>query len=193
MALGNLVVYPPSRIIHGNMYWAKSLGSVPFDVWLPNNGGPMLYILRLTNGDCVVAMAADERSARETAKRLSQDATTDVATARRLDSFAVQFSPTEDGNLEVAHWDDATLDNILASEYPSLNEAYLRANAEPFLKASDFEEPILSHLRTEHERNTEIIRAGLRLELDRFRQEPSSVATDGNRSRRRSAHAKSAS
>jgi len=43
----------------------------------------------------------------------------------------------------VAHWDDATLDDILESEYPQLNEAYRRANAEPFLKASDPKEPVL--------------------------------------------------
>jgi hypothetical protein len=103
----------------------------------------MLYILRLTNGDCVITLAADERSAHETAKELSQDEAADVATVRRLDGFGVQFSPTEDGSLEVAHWDDATLDDILESEYPQLNEAYRRANAEPFLKASDQKEPVL--------------------------------------------------
>ena len=48
------------------------------------DGGPMLYILRLTNGDCVITLAADERSAHETAKKLSQDEAADVATVRRL-------------------------------------------------------------------------------------------------------------
>ncbi|MGA7402583.1 MAG: hypothetical protein WCC99_14805 [Candidatus Sulfotelmatobacter sp.] len=151
----------------------------------------MLYILRLSNGDCIVAMAADERSALETTKRLSQDASADVVAVRPLDGFAVQFSPTEDGSLEVAHWDDATLDNILASEYPCLNEAYRRANAEPFRKPSDPEEPILSHLKSEHERNIEIIRAGLRLELERFSRQQVSK-TDSGRSSGQNAHAKSA-
>ncbi|MGD1024586.1 MAG: hypothetical protein ABR880_17500 [Candidatus Sulfotelmatobacter sp.] len=151
----------------------------------------MLYILRLANGDCIVTMAADERSAVETAKRLSHDAAAEVVAVRPLDGFAVQFSPTEDGSLEVAHWDDATLDNILASEYPCLNEAYRRANADPFRKASDSEEAILSHLKSEHDRNTEIIRAGLRLELERFSQQQVSK-TDGDRSSGQNAHAKSA-
>ncbi len=151
----------------------------------------MLYILRLANGDCVIAMAADERSALETTKRLSQDASADVVAVRPLDGFAVQFSPTEDGSLEVAHWDDATLDNILANEYPCLNEAYRRANAEAFLKASDSEEAILSHLQSEYDRNTEIIRGGLRLELERFGQRQVSK-TDSSRSSGQNAHAKSA-
>jgi len=151
----------------------------------------MLYILRLANGDCIVTMAADERSAVETAKRLSHDAAAEVVAVRPLDGFAVQFSPTEDGSLEVAHWADATLDNILASEYPCLNEAYRRANADPFRKASDSEEAILSHLKSEHDRNTEIIRAGLRLELERFSQQQVSK-TDGDRSSGQNAHAKSA-
>lgn len=152
----------------------------------------MLYILRLANGDCIVATAADERSAVETAKRLSQDAAAEVVAVRPLDGFAVQFSPTEDGSLEVAHWDDSTLDSILASEYPCLNEAYRRANAEPFLKPSDSEEAILSHLKSEHERNTEIIREGLRLELERFSRQQVSSKLDGDRSSGQNAHAKSA-
>ncbi len=128
----------------------------------------MLYILRLTNGDCVAAMAADERSARETAMKLRLEESAEVATVRRLDRFAVQFSPTEDGSLEVAHWDDAVLDGILASEYPLLYEAYRRANAEPLFQASNPEEPILSDLEVAYERNTGIIRQGLRLEQRRF-------------------------
>jgi hypothetical protein len=132
----------------------------------------MMFILRLTNGDCVVTMAADERSARETARRLnrSEDDAAEVASVRRLDSFAVQFSPTEDGSLAVAHWYDATLDSILASEYPVLNEAYRRANAEPFLPTANPQEPALSQLKTAHNQNTEIIREGLRLERQRFSQ-----------------------
>jgi hypothetical protein len=152
----------------------------------------MLYILRLANGDCVIAMAADERSAVETAKRLSQDAAAEVVAVRPLDGFAVQFSPTEDGSLEVVHWDDATLDNILANEYPCLNEAYCRANAEPFLKPSDSEEPILSHLKSEYERNTELIRDGLRLELERFNQQQVRSKADSDGAAGQSAHAKSA-
>jgi hypothetical protein len=127
----------------------------------------MLYILRLTNGDCVIAMAADERSAREAAAKLSLDEAAQVATVRRLDAFGVQLYPTEDGSLEVGHWDDATLDGILAHEYPLLNQAYRRAIAEPFVETPSPQEPVLSLLRAAIERNTDIIRQGLRQELQR--------------------------
>ncbi len=131
----------------------------------------MLYILRLTSGDCVIALAPDERSARETATKLNPDEEAEVVSVRRLTSFAVQFSPTEEGSLAVAQWDDATLDGILAHEYPLLNEACRRANAEPFLPTPNPKEQALSQLKAAHERNTEIIRQGLRKERQRATQE----------------------
>lgn len=130
----------------------------------------MLFVLRLTNGDCVVAEEADEFAARQTANRLSSNET-QVASVRRLGRFAMQFSPTEDASLEVAHWDDAVLDDILAHEYPLLDEAYRHANAVPFAMASDPEEPILSDLKAAYEQNTEIIRQGLYRELRRLSQQ----------------------
>ena len=152
-----------------------------------------MYILRLTNGDCIVAMAADERGALETAKKLIQDEAAGVTSVRRLDRFGVQFSPTEDGTLEVEHWDDATVDDILASEYPLLNEAYRRANAAPFIEAFDPEEPVLAQLQSAHDRNTEIIREGLRRELERFNREENPQKVDGDCSPPQIAHAKVAS
>jgi hypothetical protein len=129
----------------------------------------MLYILRLTNGDCVLALAADECSARQTAAKLSCEEGAQVTTVRTLDNFALQLSPTEEGTLEVAHWDDAALDGILASEYPLLFEAYCRANAQPLLTAAPSEEKNMAHLEAAYEQNTEIIRQGLRSERQRYR------------------------
>jgi len=128
----------------------------------------MLYILRLTDGDCIVALASDEQCAGEAAAKLQPQDTQDIISVRPLDSFAVRFSPTEDGGLEVAHWDDAALDGILSNEYPLLNQAYRRANAEPFTTVPESDEPIPAHLKTEFERNTDIIRQGLRRERQRF-------------------------
>jgi hypothetical protein len=128
----------------------------------------MLYILRLTNGDCVLALAADECSARQMAGKLSGEEGAEVTTVRTLDNFAVQLSPTEEGTLEVAHWDDAALDGILASEYPLLFEAYRRANAQPLLTAPSSEEKTMAHLEAAYEQNTEIIRQGLRSERQRY-------------------------
>ncbi len=130
----------------------------------------MLYILRLTNGECIVVLADDEMSARAITARFTSNEGAAVASVRRLEGFAVQFSPTDEGSLAVSDWDDTTLDDILTCEYPLLNEAYRRANAEPFLQSPNRHEPIFSQLRAAHERNTEIIREGLRQERQRSGQ-----------------------
>jgi hypothetical protein len=144
----------------------------------------MLYILRLTDGDCIVALASDEQSAGQAAAKLYPQHTQDIISVRPLDSFAVRFSPTEDGSLEVTHWDDATLDSILANEYPLLNEACQRANAEPFLPAANLAEPVLSQLKDAYERNTDIIREGLQQELQRYAQPDATVKTKAAATRR---------
>jgi hypothetical protein len=151
----------------------------------------MLYVLRLTNGDCFVTLAADEQSARQIAK-LKLDPFIEVVTVRPLVSFAVQLAPTEDGSLEISQWDDATLDNVLASEYPLLHEAYLRANAQPFLESFDSEEPLFSQLHAANDRNTEIIREGLRREREKFSREEHPLKADDERSPREPVHARSA-
>lgn len=135
----------------------------------------MLFILRLTNGDSVVTTALNERDARENALKLGLENSTEIATVRPLAGFSMQLSPTDEGSLEVVHWEDCTLDDILASEYPLLEEAYRRANTEPFSKLADRDEPILAHLKAANERNKEIIREGLRLELERFSQQKVTV------------------
>ncbi len=151
----------------------------------------MLYLLRLTNGDCVIATAADERSARQAAMSLSLDEVAEVATVRPLSSLGIRFSPTEEGSLEVAHWDDATLDGILANEYPLLYQAYHRANAGPFMKAAVSGEPMLAEFHAAYERNTEIIREGLRRERQRFNQEVAAGQTTQPQSQPNSKAAKS--
>ncbi|MGO8796419.1 MAG: hypothetical protein ACLQLC_16480 [Candidatus Sulfotelmatobacter sp.] len=128
----------------------------------------MMFIVRLTDGNCVIAMAADERSAGESALKLSLDKAAEVATIRPLEGFAVQLTPTEDGSLEATHWDDATLESILAHEYPLLNEAYRRANGEPLMPAAQkIDESSLSQLHAAYQRNLEKIREGLGRELQR--------------------------
>lgn len=133
----------------------------------------MLYVLRLTNGDCVVTVSSDEFSARQAALKLGQDKSAQVASIRPLSGFAMRLSPTEDGSLEVECWDDDVLDDILTKEYPLLYEAYRRANAEPFMQASHTDEPILSHLKSAYEQNIRIIREGLQLERQRYSHEAS--------------------
>jgi hypothetical protein len=129
----------------------------------------MLYILRLTDGDCVVTLASDEQGAREAAQKLTYDEATTVASVRPLDNFSVRFCPTEDGSLQAEEWSGCALDGILAAEYPLLYGAYCKANAIPFTQRAESDEPILMHLEAEFERNTEMIRSSLVLERQRFK------------------------
>jgi hypothetical protein len=140
-----------------------------------------MFIVRLTNGDCVVTTASDERIAGIVALKLCLDPSAEIATIRALDSFAVQLTPTDDGSLEAAHWDDATLESILAHEYPLLREAYNRANAEPLMLAakagatqngSAKDASAMSQLHAAYQRNLETIREGLGRELQRHAQAP---------------------
>ncbi len=134
----------------------------------------MLYILRLTDGNCLVVLAANEHAARQIAGRMNGDSAADVVSARRLEDFAVLLSPNEDGSLDVSHWDDTTLDNILATEYPSLNDAYRAANSQRFEKPAGAASN-LEALNRWHEKNVGIIRQGLELERKRFQRKPEEV------------------
>jgi hypothetical protein len=134
----------------------------------------MLYILRLTDGNCLVVLAANEASARQIAGKVTLGSAADVVTVRRLQDFAVLLCPTEDGSLEVSQWDDTTLDKILATEYPSLNDAYRAANSQRFEKPSG-RASNLEALNTWHEKNLGGIRQGLEIERKKFQRKPEEV------------------
>ena len=135
----------------------------------------MLYILRLTDGNCLVVLAANEPSARQIAGKVTLDSAAEVVSARRLQDFAVLLCPTEDGSLDVSQWDDTTLDNILATEYPSLNEAYRAANSQSFEKPPGAPPSNLGALNTWHEKNLGVIRQGLEIERKKFQRKPEEV------------------
>jgi hypothetical protein len=127
----------------------------------------MLYILRLTNGDCIVLLASDEQDARRSASRRDSLQGEGIVSIRPLDEFEVKLSPTEVGGLEIAGWNDGVLNSILANEYPLLYDGYRHANAQPFAARNPQTTP-LQHLRAEFEKNTEIIRQALVRERSRF-------------------------
>jgi len=128
----------------------------------------MLYVLRLSTGDCVVAAAEDESSPSSLATSFGLQDGEEIVSVRPLPGFAVRFSPTDSGSLEVNAWDDSTLDDILVHEYPMLNEALQAANSVRFMPPATPDSPILEQLKQAHERNAEIIRAGLERELARL-------------------------
>jgi hypothetical protein len=132
----------------------------------------MLYVLRLSTGDCVVAAAEDESSACSLATSFGLEDGEQIVSVRLLSRFAVRLSPTDSGSLEVKSWDDSTLDDMLAHEYPILNEAVRSANSVPFMPRSRSDKPVLDQLKQAYNQNTEIIREGLQRELARLGPAP---------------------
>jgi|SRR5271166_163043 len=131
----------------------------------------MLYVLRLSSGDCIVTSAADEVSARALNGTLKLEDGETIASARALSSFSVRFSPTDDASLEVNSWDDPGLNDILVNEYPLLNKAFHLANSVRFMPPPNSTKPLVEQLRDAHEQNSEILRKALRLELERLNSE----------------------
>jgi hypothetical protein len=134
----------------------------------------MLFILRLTNGDCVIVTAADEPSARESALHLNPENPAAIASVRPLAHLCVQLTPTEDASLEVVAWDGPTLDSIFAQEYPLLEKAYRRANAQSFPQSTTAPASRLEALQEWYEKNLDLIREAV--EQERTRLAPSSAA-----------------
>ena len=79
-----------------------------------------LYVLRLRDGNCIVVDALNEEEARERAKPL---AASEIATARKLESFVAQFALTDEGELAATLLDKSTIADLHEHEYPLLNAA----------------------------------------------------------------------
>ena len=127
----------------------------------------MLYILRLSTGDCIIVEAQEESTARDLAAAYRLEAGESVVSIRPLPRFAARFSPNDSASLDVNSWDDATLDDILAHEYPLLNQAFRQANSVGLMEAASVSPEVLNQLKEAHEKNLQIIRKGLRMELER--------------------------
>lgn len=80
-----------------------------------------LYVLRLRDGNCIVVDAPSEAKARERAKPL---AASEVATARKLESFVAQFALTDEGELSATLLDKTTISDLHQHEYPMLRAAH---------------------------------------------------------------------
>lgn len=80
-----------------------------------------LFILRLRDGNCIVVDAPSEEKARERARPL---AASEVATARKLDSFVAQFALSNDGELTATLLDKNTISDLHQHEYPLLQAAH---------------------------------------------------------------------
>ncbi len=128
----------------------------------------MLYVLRLSGGDCIVITAENENQAQVLAAQLMQEQGESVVSVRTLAKFGLRLSPNDDGSLDVNLWDDSSIEDILVNEYPVLNEAFHTANSVRFMPDPEPTEALLDQLRDAHDKNTEIIRRGLEQEVERF-------------------------
>ena len=86
-----------------------------------------LYVLRMRDGNCVVAYADNEAKAKETAQQFAGSA---VATIRMTDSFVAQFLLSDDGELKSALLDQPTVIDLHRHEYPMLAAATAHAYEE---------------------------------------------------------------
>lgn len=81
----------------------------------------MIFVLRMRNGNCVVAAAENEAVARERAKDIGEDV--EIASVRELTSFIAQFTLTDEGELVSILLDRQTLSDLHSHEYPMLYAA----------------------------------------------------------------------
>ena len=80
-----------------------------------------LYVLRLRDGNCIIAEAENERVAQKRTEDIG--ANSEVATIRALSSFAAHFVLTDEGELDSILLDVHTVAELHKHEYPMLKAA----------------------------------------------------------------------
>ncbi len=86
-----------------------------------------IYVLRLRDGNCIFVSAETEPQARQAAKTLAGD---EIVSIRMMNSFAVQFSLTDQGDLCGTLLDKQTVSELYQHEYPMLSAARAQSYAE---------------------------------------------------------------
>ncbi len=80
-----------------------------------------ILVLRMRNGNCVVAAAESEAAVRERVKDIGRNV--EIASVRELSSFVAQFTLTDEGELVSTLLDQQTLFDLHSHEYPMLYAA----------------------------------------------------------------------
>lgn len=131
-----------------------------------------LYVLRLRDGNCIVVDAPSEEKAMERAKPL---AASEIATARKLESFVAQFSLTDEGELTAILLEKETVAELHEHEYPMLNAAhaqsYMDFNASETDSKTDavlFNQDATVHAQQWDRRDEQIIHYAVEQERLRF-------------------------
>ena len=131
-----------------------------------------VFVLRLRDGNCIVADAENQEEATESAKSL---AASEVATVRKLGSFIAQFSLTNEGDLTSVILDKNTISDLHQHEYPLLQAARAHSyqdfgSSETDNKAEEvrFSSVASRHAKEWDKRDKEIIQCAVEQERSRF-------------------------
>jgi hypothetical protein len=131
-----------------------------------------IYVLRLRDGNCVVANAPNEDHARKNVEPL---AASEVVTVRELDAFVAQFVLNDNGELSAILLDRETIADLHQHEYPMLKAANAQSYADFGASQSDskteairFNSPARHHAQAWDERDQEILRYAVEQERLRF-------------------------
>ena len=131
-----------------------------------------IYVLRLRDGNCIVANAADEDHARTSVKPL---AASEVVTVRELDTFVAQFVLNDNGELSATLLDMETIADLHQHEYPMLKAANAQSYADFGVSETDsktdtvrFSSPARRHAQAWDERDKQIVRYAVEQERSRF-------------------------
>ena len=131
-----------------------------------------MYVLRLRDGNCVVANALNEDHARKNVEPL---AASEVVTVRKLDAFVAQFILNDNGELTATLLDKETIANLHQHEYPMLKAANAQSYADFDASETDskteavrFSPPARHHAEKWGERDKQIVRYAVEQERLRF-------------------------
>ncbi|HLJ87551.1 MAG TPA: hypothetical protein VKZ53_12065 [Candidatus Angelobacter sp.] len=131
-----------------------------------------IYVLRLRDGNCVVANASSEDHARESMGPL---AAREVVTIRKLDVFVAHFVLNDNGELTATLLDKETLTDLHQYEYPMLGAANAHSYDDFGASETDsktdtvlFSSAARSHAEEWDERDKQIVLYAVKQERSRF-------------------------
>lgn len=131
-----------------------------------------MYVLRLRDGNCVIATAPDEDHARKNVEPL---AASEVVTVRKLGAFVAQFILNDNGELTATLLDKETIADLHQHEYPMLKAANAQSYADFGASETDskteavrFSPPARLHAEKWGERDKQIVRYAVEQERLRF-------------------------
>ena len=132
----------------------------------------MVYALRLRDGNCIIVNALTEGDARQSAQSLTAS---EVVTVRELQSFAVQFVLTNEGEFVGTLLEKKTIADLYDHEYPMLGVANTQSFADFGAPDTDnttevvrFSESARRHADEWDSRDRQIVRYAVEQERSRF-------------------------